>query len=103
MRLKDFSFYLIIVFSLTFGTWVFIGFLSMGYEDGVDKSNFGKTCYKIASLLNFSGEFWQELIPSSVAIILSILTTSVLFIGLTLLINRLFIGLILLIKLLLGK
>lgn len=88
MLRKDFSIYLIIVFVLTFATWFVVGFLSIGYEDGTDKSNFGKTCYKIASVINFSGQFWQKLFPSFLSIILSVLTTSVLIAGLILLMKR---------------
>lgn len=89
MLRKDFSFYLTIVFILTFSIWFVVGFLSIGYEAGTDRSNFGKICYNIASLLNFSGQFWQKLFPSFVAIILSILTTSVLITGVFVLIKRL--------------
>lgn len=88
MLRKDFSFYLIIVFILTFSIWFVVGFLSIGYEDGTDKSNFGKACYKVATLLNFSGQFWQKLFPSFVAIIFSILTTSSLITGLIILLKR---------------
>ncbi len=88
MLRKDFSIYLIMVFVLTFTTWLVVGFLSMGFEDGTDKSNLGETCYRIASLINFSGLFWQQLFPPFLAIILSVLTTSGLITGLILLIKR---------------
>lgn len=88
MLRKDFSVYLIIIFVLTFATWFVLGFLSIGYEEGTDKSNFGKTCYKIASVINFSGQFWQKLFPSFLSIVLSVLTTSVLIAGLVLLVKK---------------
>jgi len=78
---KDFSIGLFIVFILTFSSWVVVGFLAIGYEEGTDTSNFGKTCYQIAALLNFSGFFWQRLFTSFLSVILSMLTTSGLIIG----------------------
>lgn len=90
MLRKDFSIYLIIVFVFTFTIWFAVGFLSIGYEEGTDKSNFGKTCYKIASVINFSGQFWQKLFPSFLSIVLSVLTTSVLITGLIIFVKRIF-------------
>lgn len=56
---------ILLLYFFLFIVWIIVGFAAMGFEGGTDSSKFGYYCYKIASLLVFSREFWQKIVGNS--------------------------------------
>ncbi|HNU59491.1 MAG TPA: hypothetical protein PKI08_06030, partial [Aquaticitalea sp.] len=79
--------YLVSVFVMLLMIWSVLSFLSLGYDGGTDRSDFGRSCYKMASIINFSSIFWQKFFPSFIVVVVSIFITSILVASLILLVK----------------
>lgn len=57
--------------------WLVSSFMAIGYEDGVSATETSKNSYIVAKLINFSFPFYNQLINEYLALLFSLLSSSI--------------------------